>query len=1154
LTLTETAKGQPDGQLVLTVSNLGDATVNGASSAVRVTDVLPAGLRPLYIRGDAGAGPGIDGQRGALACPTAAEVGEGKPLTCSFEGQLPAYEHLEVVVGVAVEDEALAASGHNHLSVSGGEGYTCDVVGPGNGGFSSRACLLEETGKGVEAGGGFERSSTGPIANAAVSSSLTFGAARFGVEAYELSNELEGGEADTQAGSHPFQQTTTIFFNQTAAARPVALPKDVHLKWPAGLVGNPTPLPKCSLAQFLTILDVGRFENACPADTQVGVAVSTVNEVGANQRLDAFQAPLFNVEPSKGEPARFGFYVPGAPVFIDPTVRDGEDYGITVNADDITQTEAVLSSQVTVWGVPGEPVHDPERGFGCLFATRGVFTGQQGMQTCKPQEQAHPPSFLALPTACPANPTTHQPEPLKSIIEGDSWAEPQSRLLAEFTMPALDGCNQLPFEPSISVTPDGTAASSPSGLTVDVHVPQEESLNANGLTVADPRTITVALPEGVAVDPASGDGLGACTEPQVGFKGFMELPTEPGVNGPIFTPGVLEPFCPDSAKIGTAKITTPLLPHPLEGSVYLATQNENPFKSLIAMYIVAEDEQSGVQIKLAGQVHLSGTGQLVTTFEDSPQAPFEDAELHFFGGERAPLATPAHCGSYTTTAQFTPWSQEPGEAPHTASSTFDITSGPHGSPCPGPLLPFAPSLTGGSTNINAGSFSPLTTTIGREDGEQDLQSVKLHMPAGLEGLLSSVKLCAEAQANAGSCGPESLIGETTVSAGVGSDPVSVKGGRVYITGPYSGAPFGLSIVNPVKAGPFDLEHDTSNPAQNPACDCVVVRARIEVDPRTAELTITTDTTGAYAIPHLIDGIPVQIKKVNVLINRPNFTFNPTSCSPLSLTGSITGVEGASSPVSVPFQATNCAVLKFQPKFHVSTSGKTSKNLGASLTATVSEPAGAFGKQANISLVKVELPKQLPSRLTTLQKACTSAQFELNPANCPTASKIGHAKVITPLLPVPLEGPAIFVSHGGEAFPSLTMVLQGAPPYGVTVDLVGTTFISKAGITSTTFKTVPDVPFNTFSLTLPEGKFSALAANGNLCGQTLKMPNEFKGQNGLVIHQTTKITVTGCAKKTQRLTAALKFCRKDKNKGKRQKCEQAARQKFGPLKQNSKGRK
>jgi hypothetical protein len=427
-----------------------------------------------------------------------------------------------------------------------------------------------------------------------------------------------------------------------------------------------------------------------------------------------------------------------------------------------------------------------------------------------------------------------------------------------------------------------------------------------------------------------------------------------------------------------------------------------------------------------------------------------------------------------------------------------------------------------------------------------VEGVKLHFPPGLSGLLSGVALCGEAQANEGTCGPASLIGETTVSVGLGSNPFAVKGGRVYITGPYKGAPFGLSIVNPAKAGPFDLGTG--------ACDCVVVRAKVAVDPSTAALTITTDESGPYKIPTILQGIPLQIKHVNVLITRPGFTINPTNCSKMSVTGSLQSTQGASSSLSVPFQVTNCATLKFTPKFSVSTNGRTSKANGASLTAKLSYPKGSLGSQANIAKVKVELPKQLPSRLTTLQKGCTNAQFQANPAGCPAASVIGHAKVTTPLLPVALTGPAYFVSHGGEAFPSLTIVLQGS---GVTVELVGTTFISKAGITSTTFKTVPDTPFDSFELTLPQGPYSALAAPKSLCRSKLQMPTEMIAQNGLAIHQKTPIAVTGCKKhkltRAQRLKAALRACKR-KPKGRRAACVRAAHRRYGAVKRRKGSRK
>jgi hypothetical protein len=437
----------------------------------------------------------------------------------------------------------------------------------------------------------------------------------------------------------------------------------------------------------------------------------------------------------------------------------------------------------------------------------------------------------------------------------------------------------------------------------------------------------------------------------------------------------------------------------------------------------------------------------------------------------------------------------------------------------------------------------LITTINREDGQQAIRSVQLHFPPGLSGILTGLPLCSEAQANAGTCSQASRIGTTIVSVGVGDSPFSVTGGEVFITEHYAGAPFGLSIVDPAVAGPFNLGK-------------VIVRAKVEVDPHTAALTVTTDSSGPHAIPTILDGIPLQIKHVNVTIDRPGFTFNPTNCNPMSINGTVASSENVTSPVNVPLQVTNCATLKFAPKFAVSTQGKTSKANGASLNVKLTYPQGPAGAYANIARVKVDLPKALPSRLTTLQKACTAAQFEANPAGCPAASIIGHAKATTPLIPVPLEGPAYFVSHGGEAFPSLIIVLQG---YGVTLDLVGTTFISKAGITSSTFKTVPDAPVGSFELTLPQGKYSALTALGNLCTSKLTMPTEFLAQNGTIIHQNTPVGVTGCAKKksltrAQKLAAALKLCHKDRNHAKRAKCEKTARHKYGPVKIKNKNKK
>jgi hypothetical protein len=1032
------------GKLIVSVANLGDADANGKSSPLVISDTLPAGLKAIGVEAIAGEPASQTGNRGPVSCPTL-----GHTITCTFKGALPPYDLIEERIEVEVSAEA-SSTEENEVKVSGGQASSATLRRP------------------IKVGG----------------------EPTFGVEDYELTPEEEGGAPATQAGSHPFQVTGSLTVNQTENAEPVALAKELNGRLPPGLIGNPTPLPQCTLGQFLTI--TGQFENQCPAQTAVGVAMVTINE-RTNVGLTTFTVPIFNVEPAVGEPARFGLYVPNTPVLLDPSLRTGGDYGITLGSTNISQTAALLAFKLTFWGVPADPRHDGARGLGCLEAARE----EPSVAPCTPLEAHNPPPFLSLPTSCTG--------PLVTSIEAASWKEPQRKLdFPGDPMLALDGCNRLSFDPTIKASPDGAQASTPTGLNVDVHVPQDSVLVANGLAESNVKAITVTLPQGVAVNPAGADGLEACSEGQIGFIGADSAGTN------HFTPTLGAPFCPDAAKIATATIHSPLLPNPLTGSVYLAAQNQNPFGSLIAMYIVAEDPVSGSLVKLPGEVSLSPSGQITSTFLNNPQLAFEDAEVHFFGGQRAPLATPAHCGSYSTVANFQPWS---GNSVVSSQSSFEITSGPDGSPCPGPSLPFAPSLTGGSTNIQAGAFSPFTTTISRPDGQQDLQGVTLHMPPGLSGILTGVALCGEAQANAGSCPQASLIGQTIVSVGVGPDPFSVTGGKVYITGPYRGAPFGLSIVNPAKAGPFDLGQ-------------VVVRAKLEVDPHTAALTASTDASGPYAIPNALDGIPLQIKHVAVTITRPNFTFNPTNCNQQAISATLQSAQGASGDVSVPFQVTNCATLRFAPKFSASTAAKTSKASGASLKVKLSYPAAPFGSQANIQSVKVELPRQLPSRLTTLQKACTSKQFEANPAGCPAASRIGTAKAITPLLPVPVEGPAYFVSHGNEAFPSLIMVLQG---YGVTVDLVGTTLI-RNGVTSSTFKTVPDVPVGSFELNLPQGPYSALAANVNLCRRTitehkrikhrrrtihrsvpvnLTMPTIFTAQNGAQLKQSTKIAVTGC---------------------------------------------
>jgi hypothetical protein len=1068
-----------EGTLLLRAVNVGDAATAGP---VMLSETMPAGVTienvSLFMFSVARGSVDL----GGAFCET-----EPTEFKCKVAKAQEPYEDIEVRVAVKLDGSAISGS-QAKFNVSGGDA---------------------------------------PPASANTTFTLSGVPTPFGIEGFSFVPEEAGGLVDGHAGSHPFQLTATLSLNQTAdPAKPPALARNFQFALPPGLLGNATALAQCSDLDFRHVLNGGSV-NLCPSNTAIGVAAITIDEPHIGLRT--YPVPLFNLTPAFGEPARFGFELIGVPVTLDTSVRAGRDYGVDVHVNNISELANFLSSTVTIWGVPGDPAHDPSRGWGCLVDGRWNEVSEV---PCTPSGESQPPPFLTMPTSCASS--------LGVDVEGASWptkADPEGAQLPSTNYPlrtdlggplTLTGCNQLAFAPTLEVTPEVQSGSSPSGLTTHVRVPQEVNENFSGSASSSVKEIDVSLPDGLTVNPAAAGGLEACSEGQIGFlRGESNIATAE-LN---FTPDAAAPFCSAASKIGTAKIKLPIIANPLEGGVYLAAQNANPFGSLIAMYVVAEDPVSGVLVKLAGEVHLSESGGISATFKNVPDAPFEDAELRFFGGSRAPLTTPASCGSYVASATFVPWS---GTAAVGAQSSFNITSGPNGGPCRD-LSVFKPELSAGTTSSTAGAFSPLVTSVSRGDESQHIQTLQLHMPGGLAGILSGVRLCSNAQASAGSCGAESEIGHTTVQVGVGGNPYTVTGGQVFLTEGYKGAPFGLSIVSPTKAGPFDLGD-------------VVVRAKVEVDPHTAAITVTTDP-----IPHILDGIPLEIRQVVATIDRPGFTFNPTNCNPMTLAANVGGLEGASALVSVPFRATNCATLKFAPKFSVSTSAQTSKARGAGLKVKLAYPSAPLGTYANITKVKVALPKQLPSRLTTLQKACVAAVFEANPASCPPDSVVGHAKVITPVVPVPLTGPAYFVSHGGEAFPDLTIVLQG---YGITVDLVGTTSI-KSGVTTNTFKATPDVPFSSFELELPRGPFSALTANTSLCASKLVMPTEFGAQNGAILTQSTNIAVTGCKKPlttAQKRAKAIKACGHKSRRSARARCDRQARARFPVKKSKRSGAK
>jgi hypothetical protein len=1053
-----------EGSLVVRASNLGNAPMlSPATLTVSLPSGVAAGKVSFFAFSEPFGGEDLSGVAGVCkatssgaSCSTASlqELGTLRSV------MLP-YEYVEMRVEV------------KDVGASAGAEYEATVSGGGAKPFSRRRIL--------------------PIGESAPV---------FGAEEYSLVPEEEGGQVDTRAGSHPYQLTTSFALNQNANeptgngrekyVRPPALPQNLNFRLPPGQIGNATAVAQCSDLDFATNVG-GVEENLCAQDTAIGVATITLDEPKA-LGLATYPVALFNLVPAPGEPARFGFEVLANPVILDTSVRSGpgEDYGVTVSSDNITQIVNFLSATVTFWGTPGDPSHDQSRGWNCLLG--GHWSGEDG-GPCQPQKQAKPSAFLTMPTNCVA--------PFASTVDGDSWTSlvserqflaPLSYSLEEARQSlALTNCNQLAFAPSISAEPTTDKASAPSGLDFNIDFHDEGLTNGGGVAQSQMKNTVVTLPEGFTINPSSGVGLGACTRADYAAE---TLESPPGAG------------CPNDSTLGTVEIESPLLTQKIHGTLFIAQPYENPFSepghpngSLVAIYIVAKNPETGILIKLPGRVDRNPvTGQLTTVFENNPQLPFDHFNFHFREGAQAPLISPATCGTFTTKAELTPWSEPTDTLAETSS--FTITKGYDGGACPsGGIPPFHPGIESGTLNNNAGAFTPFYLHLTRNDGEQEISGFSTNLPSGLTGDLSGIPFCPEAaiagartktggeeEANP-SCSAASQVGHTLVGTGVGPVLAYVPG-KIYLAGPFHGAPFSLVSITSAVVGPFDL-------------GTVVLRFGLAIDPYTAKVSVTP--TSSEPIPTILHGIVTHVRDIRVYIDRNKFTLNPTSCNPLAIGSTLTSDLGAAQTVTSPFQASNCQALGFKPIFKVSTSGKTSRVKGASLTVKLSYPAGA---QANISKVKVDLPKQLPSRLTTLQKACTAAQFNANPAGCPAASIVGHAKAITPLIPVPLEGPAYFVSHGGEQFPDLIMVLQG---YGVTIDLVGSTFINKAGITSSTFKTVPDQPVGSFELTLPQGKFSALAANGNLCKTKLTMPTAFDAQNGASVHQTTKITVTGCPK-------------------------------------------
>jgi hypothetical protein len=896
-----------------------------------------------------------------------------------------------------------------------------------------------------------------PEATVSAANPVNLGPPKFGHSFLSFQAIGEDGRPYTQAGGHPYAVVTDWGYNleiRPGATTNASLrgeyegaigaeePKTILGELPLGLIGDPMAAPRCPQSQFSA--SGGDNISQCPASTRVGsVAIETPGFVPGYQ--------LYNLNPPPGHAAEFGFHLASVPIIIvGDVVRNHRGYTLRVST---------LAPQANLGGVHLTFFGNPAKAFATGEAESAFLTNQVD---CSAGEAAR---TLELHTDSWSFPGAG--DPFEADFADPNW------LGINAVLPPVEGCQELHFEPKIEAQPTTNVADSPSGLDFSLHVPQNEEFNA--LATPELKKAVVTLPPGVVVNPSAANGLGACSEAQIELGGARL------------------PGCPEASKLGTVEVTTPLLAEKLSGQIYLAKQRENPFHSLLALYLTIENPARGVLVKLAGEVHPDPvTGQLTATFDENPQIPFEDLHLTFFGGARAPLRTPQTCGSFTTSSQLTPWSA-PQSGPVAASSVnFEITSGANGGACPKSAgeVRSAPAFNAGTLSPQAGAYSPFLLKLTREDGTQELSRIDATLPPGLTGKLAGVAECsgtqiaaAEARSHEGegaleqaspSCPATSEVGTVNVGAGAGPNPFYVQG-HAYLAGPYKGAPISLAIVTPAVAGPFDL-------------GTVVVRTALYVDPVTTQITAESDP-----IPAMLAGIPLDVRSIALNMSRNQFTLNPTSCERMSLTGQAVSLGGATTALSNRFQVGGCEALRFRPNLALQLKGATKRIGHPALKAVLTYPQG--GGYANLARAQVNLPHGEFLDQGNLNKTCTRPV--LLAGACPASTVYGKAKAWTPLLEAPLEGPVYLVGGYGYKLPALVAELNGQ----IKVLLVGKVDSgSNKGIRAT-FEAAPDAPVEKFVLEMKGGKKYGLLENSeNLC-KTAKAKRQaivrFTGQNGKV---------------------------------------------------------
>jgi hypothetical protein len=874
--------------------------------------------------------------------------------------------------------------------------------------------------------------------------------AKFGIAASWAGSFEADGSPSVQAGGHPFDSAAYVMLNNARVPdgeiSPIGDSKDVVVDLPPGFVGNPLAGQRCPQSTLLEP-EVGGSE-VCNEKETVG---NLDPYVGNFEESLPFEARLFNDLPPHGVAAEFTTRLAVPLQSVIANVNSEEDFGIRLTGPNNPNIDKILGV-FTVF--EGTPVHGD---------------GQ---------------ALLTNPTNCAES---AQSSPLVRA-QADSFQE-----VGVFRGVTLVNCQALEFKAQDPSTGQGqvgfsfvptaegaqvSSGSTPVGAEAHLHISNPGLTDPAGLATPELKRAVIKLPEGMSLNPSSANGLEGCSETQIG----RIYPQPPATAFPMPTPirfDEKQPTCPSGSKLGTAEIKTPLLDDPLVGEVFLADQEANPFGSLLAVYLVVNDPLTGVLIKLPGEVRADPqTGRLTTVFDDNPQLPFEDLILHFRGGgPRSEFATSEVCGNFPTEGEWTPWSAPESGAPAQTSSSFSVTSNCASSPG---ARPFGPSFHAGTTTTQAGGYNPLVIRVERGDGEQELTSLDFTLPKGLIGKLAGIPYCSDAaiaaaagkagkaeQANP-SCPEASLLGTVDTAAGVGSEPFHA-GGKLYLAGPYKGAPVSSVAIVPAVAGPLDLGN-------------VVVRAPLYIDHETAALTAKSDP-----LPTILKGIPLKVRSIVINVDRPGFILNPTNCDPMTASASIGGGSGATASPTARFQVGGCAGLKFAPQLKIQLKGKTKRAGNPALTAILTQPAG----QSNIGFVSVALPHSEFLEQGHIRTNCTRVQFTAE--QCPKGSIYGHAEAISPLLDQPLTGP-VYLRSSSHRLPDLVAVLKGPPSQPIEVDLDGRIDSFHGGI-RTTFETVPDAPVSKFVLRLPAGKKSLIVNSTNICKGKHRATVEMTGQSG-----------------------------------------------------------